>query len=119
VGVRSPKQTKDQIAFYSKLRQDSNLSKVNTSNSQKQFSTIPSVNRQLYPSFIKKEFIKKTSPLGQNEIESAFDGDQKQQPYTNKFKTRNYGFFEPMTKAKGRSKVALPTIAWEMGLRDY
>jgi hypothetical protein len=53
------------------------------------------------------------------ERESAFDGAQNQQPYTNKLRNKNYGFFEPLARAKGRSKVALPTLGWEMGLRNY
>lgn len=62
--------------------------------------------------------ISKVHP-NREDLESAFDGAHHQQPYTNKMKTRNYAFFEPMTRAKGRNKVELPTIVWEMGLRSY
>ena len=57
--------------------------------------------------------------VDKNGTESAFDGAQNQQPYSNKMKTRNYAFFEPMVRAKGRNKVQLPSLAWEMGLRSY
>lgn len=53
------------------------------------------------------------------ELESAFDGAQNQQPYSNKMKTRNYAFFEPMVRVRGRKQVQLPSLAWEMGLRGY
>ena len=52
-------------------------------------------------------------------MQSAFDGAQNQQPYTNKMKTRNYAVFEPMTRVRGRNRVELPTLAWQMGLRNY
>ena len=54
-----------------------------------------------------------------DELESAFDGAQNQQPYSNKMKTRNYAMYEPMAKARGRNRVELPSLAWEMGLRSY
>lgn len=57
--------------------------------------------------------------LEKGQLESAFDGAQNQLPYTNKMKTRNSAFFEPMARARGRNKVQLPGLAWEMGLRDY
>lgn len=57
--------------------------------------------------------------INKDELESAFDGAQKNQPYTNKMKTRNYAFFEPMARARGRMRVELPVLAWEMGLRNY
>ncbi len=31
--------------------------------------------------------------VGKKEVESAFDGAQNQQPYTNKMKTKNYAHF--------------------------
>ena len=57
--------------------------------------------------------------VNEKEVESAFDGAQNQQPYTNKMKTKNYATFEPMTRVRGRNRIVLPTLAWEMGLRSY
>lgn len=50
--------------------------------------------------------------LNKEEMESAFDGAQNNQPYSNKMKTRNVAFFEPMARARGRNRVELPVLAW-------
>lgn len=63
---KSPKQTLDQICFYNNLRQDPKYEKTLSSTSHKQFNTLPKKDRHDYPTFIKKEFIKKTSPLNIN-----------------------------------------------------
>lgn len=52
--------------------------------------------------------------------EPGLDGAHKQNPYTEKIlKNRNYGYLETFTRVHGRSQVSLPSLAWQVGLRDY
>lgn len=58
--------------------------------------------------------------IGKNEVESGLDGAHKQDPYTLKLlQVKNYGVLSSFTKARGRNQVSLPSLAWQVGLRNY
>lgn len=54
------------------------------------------------------------------DFEEGLDGAHKQDPYTEKIvKMKNYATLSSFTRLRGRNKVSLPSLAWQMGLRSY
>lgn len=53
-------------------------------------------------------------------MESGLDGAHRQAEYTEKIiKVKNYACLSAFTKVRGRKQVSLPSLAWQMGLRNY
>lgn len=87
---------------------------------EKSFKTIPVKDRHEYPKLLNYESIKKKTINPEEDLKTAFDGNYNYPSYTNNIiKERNYGNLREHLKNVPRSKINLPSLGWQTGLRSY
>lgn len=66
-----------------------------------------------------KESMKVTKDISKKDKETAFDGAQNFPSYPKKItQEKNFGLLETFTNANIKNRSSMPTIAWQMGLRN-
>jgi hypothetical protein len=69
---------------------------------------------------LNSESLKKKTINPEEDMETAFDGNHKYPSYTdNIIKDKNYNNIREHLKNIPRSKINLPSLGWQTGLRSY